>query len=87
MRTPRQATATVVATLAIGVVVTSPSTAETAQLSPTSVELTRLVKMNADNRPLGVATPEIRRLVAQAGPDRLSSAAGDGSTTTSRVPR
>jgi hypothetical protein len=87
MRTPRQAAATVVATLAIGVVVTSPSIAETAHTSPTSVELTRLVKLNADNRPLGVATSEIRRLVAQAGPGGLSSAAGDGSTTTSTLPR
>jgi hypothetical protein len=87
MSTPLQATATAVAALAIGVVVTSPSTAETAHRSPTSVELTRLVKLNADNRPLGVATTEIRRLVAQAGPGGLSSAAGDGSTTTSRIPR
>ena len=35
--------------------------------SPTSVELTRLVKLNVDNRPLSAAIPEIRRLVTLAG--------------------
>lgn len=74
MRAPSRATATVVATLAIGVVVTSPSAAETSP-SPASVELTRLIKLNVDNRPLDVAIPEIRRLVALASSPRPSATA------------
>lgn len=70
MRAARRASAIVVATFAVSAIATSPSSAETADRSPTSVELTRLVKLNLDNRPIAVAVSEIRRLVSQAAAPR-----------------
>jgi hypothetical protein len=34
------------------------------------LELGRLIKLNLDNRPLGVAVPEIRRLLEEAAAER-----------------
>jgi hypothetical protein len=74
MRAASRASAIVAATFAISAIATFPSSAETADRSPTSVELTRLVKLNLDNRPLAVAVSEIRRLVSQAGAPRPRTA-------------
>jgi len=70
MRAASRASVIVAATFAIGAIATSPSSAESADPSPTSVDLTRLVKLNLDNRPLAVAVSEIRRLVSQAAAPR-----------------
>ena len=64
--------------IAAGAFVTGSGAAEAAYgPSPTSVELTRLIKLNNDNRPLNVALPEIRRLVTLAASPRPRPRGGD----------